>query len=476
MPTENKHSEALTPSQVQAKKLRVAIVGGGFAGSLIAARLLRETRHGALCIDLLDASGSFSRGLAYGSAARDSLLNVRAGLMSALEEEPLDFVRWAKAAGLDITPATFATRRDYGDYSRDLLRAALISSPANAGFREICASVTDLEHAAQGFRLQLSNGSRLWADMVVLALGNPPSTPPFEIDPTLREYVLSGWSLQLEHDVMNLCSVLVVGTGLTCVDAICSLESSGFQGKYYALSRRGLRPLSHSLKPVDPAKLSLPKLPSSMRALARELRRACAVQKEQGRDWREIVDSLRPVTQELWAGFSVKEKDSFLRHLRAYWDIHRHRIAPELGARLERLEMDGRLEYISGRLTRLDRSLDAQALSAQIVRRHSGASMQLSVDRAILCTGSGPLRPGNQPLLESLLSQGLAQLDSFSLGFLIEKGTLRVLDRDNRPVRNLYAIGSTMRGALWETIAVRELRSQAKMIGQAILGENYLCP
>ena len=108
----------------------VAIIGGGFAGTLLAINLVR---HGGPRATLIERhAGQLARGVAYSAAHADHLLNVRAGNMSALRDDPDHFVRWLQARGAGGAK-TFVPRRVYGDYLRDLLMETIAADPVNAG-------------------------------------------------------------------------------------------------------------------------------------------------------------------------------------------------------------------------------------------------------------------------------------------------------------------------------------------------------
>jgi uncharacterized NAD(P)/FAD-binding protein YdhS len=52
--------------------------------------------------------------------------------------------------------------------------------------------------------------------------------------------------------------------------------------------------------------------------------------KQQGIDWRGVIGGLRPVTAQIWQPLPEVEKRRFLRHLRPYWEVHHHRLAPQI--------------------------------------------------------------------------------------------------------------------------------------------------
>lgn len=77
--------------------MRVAVIGAGFSGTMVACHLLR--RGARVC--LFERSGTFGPGLAYGAAGPVHLLNVPVGSMSAHADVPDDFLGWVRdMAGL----------------------------------------------------------------------------------------------------------------------------------------------------------------------------------------------------------------------------------------------------------------------------------------------------------------------------------------------------------------------------------------
>src|SRR5438270_6687293 len=127
------------------------------------------------------------------------------------------------------------------------------------------------------------------------------------------------------------------------IDLVLSLDAAGHQGRILALSRRGLIPRAHA--DFDAAPVERQALPSGLGAMFRWLRRRSA---EVG--WRAAVDSLRPYSHDSWQGLTLDEQERFLRHARPWWDVHRHRIAPEVAAIVAGMIAGGQLEVVAGRI------------------------------------------------------------------------------------------------------------------------------
>jgi len=69
--------------------------------------------------------------------------------------------------------------------------------------------------------------------------------------------------------------------------------------------------------------------------MMKRLRNEVARAEKSGESWRSSVDALRPATQELWRSLGPEERRRFLRHPRAYWEVHRHRVAPEIDEKVK---------------------------------------------------------------------------------------------------------------------------------------------
>src|SRR4051812_15531322 len=302
--------------------LRVAIVGGGYSGTMMAVELVRL---GSCEIVLVERRVRAGQGMAYSTDDPAHLLNVRADNMSAFADAPDHFARWVVAKGLG-RPDGFIRRRDYRRYLEEQLTIAERSGK----FRIVRDTATALAADADGLVLSLASGNRLGADQAVLAGGNYPGRLPAALGLTEDRLVHDPRSAEGLAALRRIAAhaegdVLLLGTGLTMVDTCLTLEGAGFGGRMLALSRRGLVPRA-SREQAGPPLSWQP--PARLGALMREIRERSA-----GAEWRAVVDGLRPHSISLWRGFGEAEKRRFLRHGRPWWDVHRHRIAPEVAAR-----------------------------------------------------------------------------------------------------------------------------------------------
>jgi uncharacterized NAD(P)/FAD-binding protein YdhS len=453
----------------------VAIVGGGVSGAFVAVQLLRLARA-PLEIALIDRSGRFGRGVAFGTASEFHLLNVRAGSMSALPDDPDHFVRWLHGPS-DNGPAPgggpedFLPRSVYGAYVAAALDEAERAAVPGVTLRRLVGEAVAARPSRGSVSILLADGSELPAAHAVLALGNRPPTSPAA--PGLSRlvpsrYVSDPWTPGALEAVAADGPVLLVGTGLTMVDVALVLAERGVEGPLHAVSRRGKLPRSHA--PLPPQPLT-PLAPGESIGLSDLVRRVREVSTERSlgepEGWRAVVDGLRPRTQELWQGFSELERRRFLRHVRPYWDTARHRIAPDVARRLEGLLRSGTLRPRAARLVRVE----AEADGARVWLRGRGAvaDESLLVTAIVNCTGPGEVYAGTVgPLVDGLFQSGAARPGPLGLGLDAGPDGL-LIGADGVRSTVLSTLGPPRKGSLWETLAVPEIRAQARDLALAIL-------
>lgn len=428
----------------------VAVVGGGFSGLLTALHLL--ARDPEVVVRLVEKADRFGLGRAYAAANGRQLLNVRAANMSAFPDRPDDFIDWLTGNG---GGEGFVSRARYGEYLQALLRQTL-GAGGEAARRLLLEKdeVVDLSPCAGRFQVQLALGRRLAADAVVLATGlGGPSR--FRERPGLWPPVAIADPWTLDPGAAPAGDILLIGSGLTMVDVVLALDRP--DRRFLAISRHGLLPEAHEVATAEPlpaADLRSPRL--VMRALRAHAARV---------GWRSAVDGIRPLTPAIWRGWTMDERRRFLRHARAWWDVRRHRMAPEVAERIAAMLADGRLRVAAGRLTRLEPSLDGVA--AQIRPRGAMVAFEGSFSAVVDCTGlSGDL--DDSILLRNLRGRGLVRPDQLRLGLDVDDA-FRPLSARGQPTPGLFAIGPLTRAARWETVAVPDLRSQTAEVASGAI-------
>lgn len=430
-----------------AASLPIVIVGGGFSGAMLAARL---AERGLGCV-LIERGEAFGLGVAYAAVLDDHRLNVRAERMSARPDRPADFVDWLRAAAPEhADPNGFAPRRLYGLYVQARLAEAEAARPGR--IRRVRGEAVRIE----GGTVVLADGARVEGRAVVLATGNPAPRPVAPGAGPRR--IADPWTPGALATIKPDEDVLILGSGLTMVDVVLALQAQGWRGRATVVSRRGLLPRAHG--PHHDAPIDLP--PEALTgALSRRLASARRLARTHG--WRRVMEGYRSITMELWRATTTAERARFLRHLRPWWDVHRHRIAPDIAEVLETLKAEGRLTLISGRAQTIITDDRGARLT---IRLRNGPSQTLSAAWLIDCTGPGH-DAARAPLTSALIAEGRARIDAVGLGLDLDAEG-RVLHADGAADPALFVLGPPARAAFWETIAVPDIRRRIEALARIL--------
>jgi uncharacterized NAD(P)/FAD-binding protein YdhS len=475
----------------------VAIVGGGASGTLLAVNLLRSARA-PFRVVVVERGGHLGRGLAYSTRSARHLLNVPAARMGAFPDDPEHFLRWLRRTWPDTGPGDFVPRHRYGLYLESLLREAAARASAGVHLETVADEVVSVQEEGGRVRLTLAAGGWLEARAAVLAVGNAMPADPRVPDGGLYasgRYHRSPWAAGALRDVGPRDSVLLIGTGLTMVDTVLSLEERGHQGVIHALSRHGLLPHVHrDWAPARATTYASPgirdvlralrhevlrereeapgadghprPIPVRIRAVLRIMRQEVRRATEAGADWRTVVDALRPATVPLWHRLTPAERRRFLRHLRTHWEVHRHRMAPGIGDTVARLRREGRLRLHAARVRGF--RLEEAGVEVRLRRRGHAGEEVLHVQHVVNCTGPEGAITRGHPLLQPLVAAGRVCPDVLGMGLATDAhGAL--VDASGQASGRLYTLGPPRRGELWETTAVPEIRAQARDLAEHLL-------
>ncbi|MDR3467869.1 MAG: FAD-dependent oxidoreductase [Xanthobacteraceae bacterium] len=430
------------------------IIGGGASGVLLAYQLLQHPASD-FRVTLIEKRADIGRGLAYHTGNLEHLLNVRAANMSALPDDPDHFWRWISAREatrpLCPDPFCFVPRRIYGDYIASLIEPLMSdrgAPPRLAIVQDECVSVGQ---GPAGVTVAVAGGATHAGDFAIFATGHDAANagPVPHANP---------WTSPSAAGVDRDATVLILGTGLTMVDYVLSLLSEGHRGGIIALSRRGLMARPH--RRVDPERIAEADVPfgASISVLLRWLRHRIDLHVAAGGDWRGVIDAIRPFSQRLWGELPQASRRRFLEHARAWWDVHRHRMAPEVEARVAQALASGRVSAMAAKVT----GVAPNPAGALVHYRRRGESVVASVQVGAIvdCTGlvRDP-RATSNPAIRSLLEQGLARVDPLRIG--IETGPdCAIIDRNGVASPRLFAVGPLTRAAFWEIIAIPDIRTQ----------------
>jgi uncharacterized NAD(P)/FAD-binding protein YdhS len=441
----------------------VVVVGGGFSGSVFAMKYARTNPDARVVV--VERDRRVGRGLAYGACEPDHLLNVPAsrmelGLTPAFGDwivNHRDELNDALAeSGGDLAGA-FVPRELFGAYLEERVHDAA-STDHRRGLNIVRGEVVRLlDFPERG--VLLSDGREIVADIVVLATGNLPPRPPHAKDSWLYDttlFVPDPWADDAFDGLDKNTPVVLLGTGLTMVDVALKLAGQGHTGAMHAISRRGYLPLAHQAGGNWPNFLDAHVHPSP-RALMRLLREEADKAKAKGVPWQRVMDTMRPSVARVWNGWSESERAQFLRHGRPRWDVHRHRMAPRIAARLDALMNSGQLTARGGRVLAYRRN---NGMVDVVMRpRGSRAERVLPAARVINCTG--PRSDMDRlafPMLADLRRRGLIAPDRLGLG--IETEDSAALNSAGHISPWLYALGPLTRPTWWEVVAVPEINAQ----------------
>lgn len=437
----------------------ITIIGAGASGTLLATQLLRQAAQQPLRIYLVEQHGRPGRGVAYGTTSPAHRLNVPANKMSAYPDQPGHFYEWLGEHGHSYAQDAFVPRQLYAQYLQAQLLQAESKNPDKLEI--IQEEALDVRMLANCVEVSLASGQHIVSDAVVLAFGNFLPPQPAFLSPAAANapgYFGNPWQPDLAASIQPTGRVLVIGMGLTAVDTLLSLHAGQHSGPLYAISTHGWWPAVHELGHHYPDFSSELAGQTSVAAMLRVVRRHLSAAQAQGSNWRAVIDVLRPATQTLWQQLPLAEKRRFMRHLRRLWDVSRHRMPQECAAVLEDMHASRQLHSLQGRITAVEHKDGAFEVR---YRSHTG-EQRLHVDAIINCMGSeSNLARQASPLVRSLLAQGLIQPDALAQG--IEAAA------DGKLTERLYTLGSALKGILWESTAMPEIRVQAEQLAALLL-------
>lgn len=476
MAHENAAHENQTVETVAEKTL--IIVGGGFSGTLAA---LLAHRQG-MGVVLVERAARAGLGLAYGACDGAHLLNVPVARME-VGLEP-SFAAWLTASGADLSAAlaeaggdlaqAFVPRALFGAYMAAQLEAALAAAGPGPRLRRVRGEVVEvLQRPAPG--VVLADGRRFSGTHVVLATGNLPPKPPRGADGDFYDsprFIPDPWAPGVLAALPPEAPLLLIGTGLTLVDVALQLAASGHRGPLIAVSRHGLLPATHQAGGAFEPFLS-PQLAPGPRAGLQAIRAAVRQARAAGVPWPRVMDAVRPAIATIWSHWPQVEKARFLRHARTYWDVHRHRMAPRVAARLAALLQSGQLRTLAGRIRGYDSRPEGVTVTIRQRGGHTrdgGTTQAVTVAAVLNCTGPrSDFAVLGQPPFAALRDGGRIVPDALGLG--LESQGCALVDRYGSASDWLYALGPLTRPAWWEITAVPEIAAQVhRLIGDLAAG------
>lgn len=447
---------------------RIVIVGGGFCGAVLALHLTRLATC-PLGISIIESAADIGRGVAYAGDEPVHRINIPAARMAVFQDDPAHFDRYVRAVGADSSdPAGqqangdfYAQRRLFGDYMQVLLREELAGNPL--------VQLNQILGEAVGFRggsVVIADAAPIQADAIVLATGNPrPRVPqplagiaddPRVITDPWQPAALAGFGT---HD-----EVLVIGTGLTMGDVVAALGRRSHRGSVLALSRHGLTQRRKRPGPYDP-RPDFSVLPGDTALeLLRSVRRS--IRATEGIGWEDVIEALRLQGHAIWRRLPENERRRVVRHLKAFWDVHRYQVAPPVDDAMEAMRASGQLTTMAG--TIVAATAENNGVFITVRRRGAAVTERHRFDRVVNATGPAmhALIERN-PFLADLAAQGLVAADPLELGLHVGPDS-QTIGSVPAPFP-IFALGLLARGEFGELAGIRELSAQAAEVALSLI-------
>ena len=471
------HEQQPVPASVHMAD--VLIIGGGLSGALLAAQLLRRPGRRALVV--VEPRGELGRGEAYSATELGHTLNGNAARMSVDPDNPddltqwlqqqIDAGQWPESAGHGVPVAElFPPRGLFGRYARQRLdEAERIGAQAGSTLEHLRTEVIDLQVEGDTVRAQLSDGRSVQARRAVLATGMfAAARTPRVGENTLNTAAVDPWDVAAMRTLDPQGTVLIIGSGLTMVDTLVSLQLAGHRGPVEVFSRHGLWPHERRQPPAWGDFLDADLTLRSPRQLLRALREQCRQALAQGVDWQAPLDTVRVHIPRLWSQASDRERRQFVRHVRPWWESHHHRSPPQGAALLERLCQQGRLHIHAASLQAVE---TATAEGVCVRLRFRGEAQATRVKGAALVNSTGieyDWRRVARPLPQALLQRRLIRPGPLALGIAADAGGA-VVDAEGHVSQRLFAMGPPLRGLWWESTAVTDVALQAKALAERLI-------
>lgn len=459
---------------------KITIIGGGFAGTMVAVNCIQKAK-GNLDIHIIDEHGLFAKGIAYSPYSNKQLLNVVASKMSAFANEPDHFLDWLviqeKFIGVDrgLLAQSFLPRKIYGEYLNNIWETSIRNLPENIQLKQYHSVVKDIVLSEEEVVTILNNDLKIPADACILATGNTIPKNPVILNQSFylsKKYFRDPWSSNSGEELKKDLPVLIIGNGLTMVDTVIGLLEKGFHNTIYSISPNGFNILPHRNTSIQYKSL-LNEIPEkvNLNQIVKLVFKHIRLVRSFGITAEPVIDSLRPLTQKIWQEFSDEEKRKFLSRYRHLWGVARHRIPLHIYDMINKLKSEGKLKVISGKLLNIVEK--ENKAEVEFFNKKTKQTEKVNVQRVINCTGpDSDIKNMEDSFLKSCLEKGYITQDSLKLGADTDVKTFQTINSQGKKNKNILAIGSLLKGNLWETTAVNELRTQAANIADLLINEN----
>lgn len=461
---------------------KFGIIGAGFTGTMTAVQLIEKSKR-PIEIILIYEGESLNKGIAFSPYSAKHLLNVVAGKMSAYPDKPDHFLNWImkrnffKEKDRMVVAKSFLPRKLYGEYLSNVWNEAKKKARRKKiNLIVLNRTVKDIDVSENEVRIYFDYNITKIVDDCIIAVGNHlPSNPAIKnigFYDSSKNYFRNPWDIKSVKDINNELPILIIGNGLTMVDTVFGCLEHGFKSKIYSISPHGFNILPHQYNGPKYSKLVEELRDNlSLFELVKLLNKHIKRLKERGISPEPVIDSLRPHSQKIWASFSEKEKTMFLSRLRHLWGVARHRIPLDSSDKIKKLISNKRLLINSGKI--IDLVQDPNYISVLYFDKKSNTIETIRVSRVINCTGPETnLLKIDGGFLKVCILKGILFQDNLGLGISTDIKTFQVIKKGGEPNTNLFTLGSNLKGELWESTAINELRIQAKQLAKKLLSRR----
>jgi uncharacterized NAD(P)/FAD-binding protein YdhS len=463
---------------------KIGIIGGGFSGTMTAVQIIKNATS-PCDIYIVSEKEELNKGIAYNPYSDKHILNVITGKMSAFPDKPDDFLEYAiqkeenKRIDKALVSNSFLSRKLYGEYLCHKWKEALEEASAkNIAVIEINDTLTKLDKTARGITLNFHHTPNFDVDFCVIATGNQiPKNPAIKNTAfySSTNYFQNPWKLDSVNNIESDKPVLIVGNGLTMVDTIIGLKEQNYKGEIYSISPNGFNILPHRHSGMKyTAHLDEISEDTSLYSLFQIIHKHIKIVREFGISAEPIIDALRPMSQKIWRNLSIDERKIFMARLRHLFGVARHRIPLHIYDKIQKWRIEGNLHIKSGKI--IDIIEENNRIRVEFFDKKMNKNQTIEVSRVINCTGPETnFSKLEDHFLSQCLQSGILAQDELKLGIKTNVDTYQVIDANQKEHNNLFTLGSNLKGELWETTAVNELRQQAyelaKYISQDAFGQ-----
>ena len=227
------------------KNKSITIVGGGATGVVFFNQLVNECKQNNSIfskITIIDRHLN-EGGLAYSTKQSSHLLNMSISTMSAVASEDKHLHEWLINKGYYKDKNSYIARRCYLAYLNDLYDETLENAKnLNIEINIICGCATNIELINNIFSIEINNDDKIMSDYLILSIGTNFSDP-YNLD-GMKGYIRNPYVLENYDFLGDQDEISILGTNLSAVDLLFTLDDIDFNGEIKLISRNGLLPFA----------------------------------------------------------------------------------------------------------------------------------------------------------------------------------------------------------------------------------------